>query len=121
MVSSVVLISSSTGPASRLPSSPTARKVAPSTTAKVDRTGRSPSRSPRPYIWAARMDTPRVRPVTTSTNRLYRDTVAPTAARASSPTRLPTMKASAQAYICCKIPLSTRGMLNRIRIPARLP
>ena len=121
MVSSVVLISSRTGPASRLPSRPAARKAAPSTTVKVDRSGRRRPPSPCPYSWAARMDTPRVRPVMTSTNRLVSAMVAPTAARASSPTRLPTMKASAQAYICCKIPLSTRGMLNRIRIPARLP
>ena len=67
-----------------------------STTKKVDRMGRSPARSPLPKRWAARIDSPWVKPVMAMVKNTLTAVVAPTAARALSPTAWPTIKASAQ-------------------------
>ena len=67
-----------------------------STIRKVDRMGRRPSRSPLPKRWAARMESPWVKPVMAMVKNTLTDVVAPTAARALSPTAWPTIKASAQ-------------------------
>ena len=62
----------------------------------MDRTRAFSPALPWPHCWADRMDSPRVTPVTVIRNRLTVEVVAPTAARDSSPSAFPTIKASAQ-------------------------
>ena len=65
--------------------------------------------------FAIRTERPSVKPVIVVMKKLIGVVVAPIAESESSPSVFPTIKASAQLYSCCNIPLNISGRLKLTR------